>query len=150
MTGGKAHAMILGLLALAVAASFTGAAFYINVAEHPARMTLPDEAALAQWRPAYARGLAMQASLAVVGGLLGFVAAWRGGAAFAVGGALMLANWPWTMLVMLPVNRRLATLASPDVEARARSLLGRWNRLHAARTVLGACAVAVFLVALAL
>ena len=67
--------MIFGLSALVVAALFTGAAFYINVAEQPARLGLEDRALLAQWTRAYPRGFVMQASLAVAGFLLG-AAAW--------------------------------------------------------------------------
>ena len=54
--------MTFQLLATLCAAIFSGAARYINLVEHPARMTLGTAAALAERRPAYQRATLMQAS----------------------------------------------------------------------------------------
>ena len=70
---------MVGLLALVTASIFFGAAIYVNVAEHPARLALDDGAALAQWRPAYKRGTAMQAPIAILSALLGAAAWWTTG-----------------------------------------------------------------------
>ena len=63
--------MLAGNLALVSAALFTGAAFYINFAEHPARMGLEDRPRLAQWKLSYKQGLIMQLALVIIGFLLG-------------------------------------------------------------------------------
>lgn len=135
---------MFSVLAVVIAAAFAGAAFYINVAEHPARMKLPPAAALAQWKPAYKRGFAMQASLAVAG-FLAAAAAWRieGGAAFLAGGVILLANWPFTLIAIMPVNNRLMAMTGEENAAEIAPLLSRWNRLHAIRTLLGVAATIV-------
>jgi len=138
--------LTLGLLALVLAAAFTGAAFYINFAEHPARMQLPIGQALTQWRPAYKAGFTMQSSLAAIGAVLAFAAAYRSGDwMWAIGGAVLLANWPYTLFAILPLNNRLMTTAPEAANEETRTLLARWDRLHAGRTVLGAASTLVLL-----
>jgi hypothetical protein len=142
--------MLVGNLALTVAALFTGAAFYVNFAEQPARLKLGDAAMLAEWQPAYKRGFAMQASLAVIGFVLGIAAWWPAGrAGFLVGALLMLANWPWTIFGMLSTNNTLMAIAPAEARADTRALINKWNRLHAVRTALGGVATIAFLIALA-
>jgi len=100
--------MLAGQFALVTAALFTGAAVYINVAEQPARLGLDDRALLAEWKPAYQRGFAMQAPLAIIGFLLGIIAAsaemdWR----WLAGALLLFANWPFTLIAILPTHKLL-------------------------------------------
>jgi uncharacterized membrane protein len=133
-----------GTLALILAALFAGAALYINVAEHPARMKLDAAYAVAQWSPSYDRGYIMQATLAVLAGVAG-LAAWRelGGTLWLAGALLMLANWPWTLIVIMPVNKKLKAGAGEATSA----LLDRWAMLHAVRTLLSFAAVICFAIA---
>ena len=141
--------MLVGHLALTVAALFTGAALYINFTEQPARLNLDDRALLAEWKPAYRRGYAIQASLALLGFLFGAIAWWQTGTfAFLAGAVLILANWPWTLLVLKPTNDALMTTDLAKAGPDTRALLHKWNRLHAVRTALGALVVLSFLFAL--
>lgn len=136
-----------GLLALIAAALFTGAAFYVGFAEQPARLMLDDRAMLAQWKPAYRRGYAMQATLAILGAVLGAVALWRtGDMTWAIGAVAIAANWPYTLIAIMPTNKRLA--ATVEATAETRALMVRWGSLHFRRTLLGAVATLVYLVAL--
>lgn len=138
--------MVSGDLALVVAALFAGAAAYVSFVEHPARQDLAPTAALAEWKPAYKRGAVMQASLALIGFALGVVA-WRetGAWPWLLGAVVLVANWPWTLLVILPVNKALLAIDPGDADTETMEMLDTWVHLHAMRTALGVAATLIFL-----
>ena len=142
--------MLAGLLALAAASIFAGAAFYVSAVEHPARMGLDDRAMLSEWQPSYRRGAVMQASLAIIGFLLGLVAWWQTGHWLWLAGAVVLvANWPYTLIVIRPTNNELLATAPGQASPQSRALLTRWASLHAGRTALGLAATLIFVLAAA-
>ena len=142
--------MAVELIATLAAGLFAGAALYINVVEHPARMDSGPLVALTEWRPSYKRATSMQAPLAVIAAVAGGIAGLMGTSSWWIFGAgLMAAIIPFTLFVIFPTNSYLLSAAAEsDMESAAVSL-ARWNRLHAARTALSTVAFVVFLMLLA-
>jgi hypothetical protein len=137
--------MLVGQLALIAAALFTGAAFYVSIAEQPARLGLDDQSLLSEWKPSYKRGFAMQAPLAIAGCLFGFIAWWQTKElGFLIGAIAMIANWPWTLLGIMPTNNALMATEVAAAGPQSRALVVRWGTLHAVRTVLGIVATVAF------
>ncbi|HWX08249.1 MAG TPA: DUF1772 domain-containing protein [Bradyrhizobium sp.] len=138
--------MVLGQLALISTAIFTGVALYVNVVEQPARLSLDDRALLAEWKPSYKRGAAMQAPLALVGCLLGLIAWWQTShPGFVIGAVAILAPWPWTLIAIKPTNDALMATEPEQTGPQTRALIVHWGALHGVRTALGALATVAFL-----
>jgi hypothetical protein len=135
--------MLVAHLATVVCALFAGAAIYVNVAEQPARLALADAPMLAQWQASYPRAALMQASLAIVGGVLAIIAyvALSDGR-WLLAAVLILANWPYTLICIKPTNDALKSVQAA-AGAEARRLVERWGRLHAGRSLLGIAASVV-------
>jgi hypothetical protein len=135
----------LEFIATLTAALFAGAALYINLVEHPARMTLDTRAAAMQWAPGYARATWMQAPLAVVSFLAGLGAWWSGGGlGWALAALLIGAVVPVTFLIIMPTNQLLLAPGRDLDSPETRGLLERWARLHAIRTALSLAATMLY------
>ena len=114
---------------------FAGAALYITLVEHPARVRCGTETGVAQFRHSYPRAARMQAPLAVAGGLLA-LAAWLAGEpiGWLAAGGLLAAVVPFTLLIIFPTNHRLLDRTLDLRAHQTGRLLEGWGRLHFLRT----------------
>jgi hypothetical protein len=137
---------IAEFISVLASALFTGAAIYVNLVEHPARMQCGVEIAATEFPRSYRRGAIMQATLAALG-LLSSIAACLTGATFwwLVAGVLLGSVIPFTLIVILPTNKRLLSPELDRRSAEAERLLARWGSLHAVRSVLSGLALLLFL-----
>ncbi len=137
---------ILGLVAILACALFAGAAAYISLVEHPARLSCGTEIAARQWAPSYKRATVMQASLAIIAAVAG-AARWVQSreALWLWGAVAILAVVPFTLLVILPTNTKLLEAGRDLASAETRELLHSWGRLHAVRSVLGLVASVLYI-----
>jgi hypothetical protein len=141
--------VISQILATLACGIFAGAALYINLVEHPARVSCGVAVAIAEWKPSYKRGAIMQASLALAGSILGSISWWHDKqASWLIGSVLLFAVIPFTLIVILPTNKELQDDNLDESAPQAGLLLRRWNVLHAVRTALATFAFLVFLYAL--
>jgi len=137
------------ILGAACSGLFAGAAAYINLVEHPARLESGTAPAVAEFRPSYRLATRMQASLALVSSACGFLAWLQSRDPCVLAPALLiLCVIPYTLLIVLPTNKQLLDPRLDPSSEEAGRLLGRWAALHAVRTVLGLAAFVGYLVAL--
>ena len=137
--------MISGTLALAFAAAFTGASFYVNWVEQPARLKLDDAALLSEWGPSDSRGVALLVGLALLAAIAGFIAYFdTQDVRWAFGAVVMILSWPYAFFVMSPLDNQVRSLRGGDVGA-ARALVRQWGIVESGLTAIGAVAVLVLL-----
>jgi hypothetical protein len=58
---------------------------------------------------------------------------------------VLLENWPYTIFMIMPTNRRLMAAQPEAANAETRRTLERWGALHAGRSALGLVATLFFL-----
>ncbi len=140
---------IVGVVAALACTLFAGAAVYISLVEHPARLSCGTEIAARQWAPSYKRATVIQVSLAVLA-TLGGMSRWLqgGGSVWLWGAVCILAVIPFTVIVILPTNNKLLEPGRDLRSEETRALLEAWGRLHAVRSVLSLIASLLFLVGL--
>lgn len=138
--------MFLELVATLCAGLFAGAAIYVTLVEHPARLECGTQLAATEFGPSYRRASVMQASLAAIG-LIAAVVDWVRGDDLLVliAGLILGAVIPLTLLVIRPVNTRLLDPRLDRSSPEAALLLARWGRLHALRSAAGAVAFVLLL-----
>ena len=128
---------------------FAGAAVYINLVEHPARMSCDTRTAAAVWAPSYKRATVMQASLAILSFLAG-IAAWvlGGGIMWLIGAVFIGLVVPFTFVAIMPTNNQLLAPGRNLESSETRELLEKWGRLHAVRSALSMLASVLYVLLL--
>ncbi|UIP29099.1 DUF1772 domain-containing protein [Photobacterium sp. TLY01] len=144
-------AELSGALAAFSASLFCGAACYISIAEHPARLECGAEIAATEFSPSYRRAARMQFSLALCSAFAAVTAAALGSSMlWLLGGALIAAVIPFTYLMIMPLNKQLQSPALKKQSSTTYMLLAHWGRLHAIRSAMSLLACLVYYAALIL
>jgi hypothetical protein len=134
-----------GLYAFAAAASFLGATVYIGLVEQPTRLALGPRAMIREWMPSNRRGTLMLSVLAAVSAILAYIQfRTNGDIRWIIGGAVILASWPYAYFVMMPVNIWLSAIAPGRAIPPARRLMRDWGLLEWGHALIGLVAAGVF------
>jgi uncharacterized membrane protein len=137
---------VIEFIAVLSCTLFTGAAIYINLVEHPARMGCDTKTAATVWAPSYNRATVMQASLAILSFLSG-VSAWLldGSVIWLIGAVAIGLVVPFTFIAIMPTNHQLLESGRDLASEETRKLLEKWGKLHAVRSVLSLVASVIYL-----
>ncbi len=111
---------MLETLAIACSGLFAGAAIYITVVQHPASLEVGGSLPARFFPPMYRRAAPMQAGLALVGSVSGFLTWLAGSGGLWLAGAILLGFVvPFTLLRIKPINDQLL---APDLDPEAAEL----------------------------
>jgi uncharacterized membrane protein len=137
--------MLLEMLSTLTAGLFAGAAIYINLVEHPARIECGTSLAVTEFAPSYRRAAVMQGALALIGFLMATAAWLRGSSAWwLIGGIALGAIIPFTLIVIFPTNKQLLDSSLEKDSELTLKLLIRWGKLHAVRSALALMSFVLF------
>jgi uncharacterized membrane protein len=94
--------------------------------------------AITVFGPSYRRATVMRVILALVA-TISSIAAWflGAGVSWLAGGLLIFAVVPFTLIVIMPTNKKLLDPATDRTSDAVHRLLQHWGRLHAVRSILG-------------
>jgi hypothetical protein len=134
--------MLVDVALLLATGLCAGAAVYVSLVEHPARVAGGTALVGAEFRPSSRRGAVMRASLAALAAVAGIGDWARGHGALPLpAGLVMVFLIAFTQGVILPTTKRLMDPALDLSGAEAPALLVRLGRLHAVRTAAGLVAL---------
>jgi anthrone oxygenase-like protein len=136
---------LLKLIAILSAAFFAGGGLFVSIVIYHAIM-MDMASAVAHFGRIYNKAAPWQGSNAIIClAAAVIVSALSGDWWWAIGGLLVGASIPFTLLVMMPVNNRLLDEKAPPAPDEAVALLKRWGTLHWVRNVLSTLGLVVML-----
>jgi uncharacterized membrane protein len=146
---------ILEITSVLSCSLFTGAALYVNLVEHTARMQCGIKIALEQWKPSYKTGLKSQIFYLMTCFLACIFRYLLGGSiCWLLSGSILFLAFPYTFMFIMPINKELFKYdsksidESKEVEFRVKYLLTKWNRLHTVRVILSLVSLISLLITL--
>lgn len=135
-----------GLYAFATAAAFLGATTDVGFVEQPARLALGTRSMVREWKQSTRRGALMLSVVVVISAILASIEFRIGGGdlRWLIGGATILASWPYNYFVMMPVNVWLFAIAPGRPVSPARKLMQDWGLLEWGHALIGLAACCAF------
>jgi len=137
--------IILELAAILSCTFFAGAAIYINIVEHPARLECGTELAASVFGPSYRRAARLQATLAIMATFFGAIlAVTSNNPLWYFGAALIFSVVPFTFIVIMPTNLKLLAPTRDRSAEETEALLNKWGALHAVRSLVSCIAAVIY------